>query len=144
MAVAEPVRILFYCIGNACRSPLAEAICRHLGGDAVEVSSAGVAPMGSVSEGSLSALRSLGISTEGLSSKGLSSLEPAHYDLVISLDEGFPVKRILSPELSFRHEDWDIPDPLGEDTEVYLDVARLLHERIEELLRREDILPAAD
>ena len=139
--MAEPVRILFYCIGNACRSPLAEAICRHLGGDAVEVSSAGVAPMGSVSEGSLNALRSLGISTEGLSSIGLSSLEPAYYDLVISLDADFPVKRVLGPELSFRHEDWDIPDPLGEDIEVYLDVARLLHERIEELLLREGLRP---
>ena len=139
--MAEPLRILFYCIGNACRSPLAEAICRHLGGDGVEVSSAGVAPMGSVSEGSLNALRSLGISTEGLGSEGLSGFEPADYDLVISLDEGFPVKRVLGPEIAFRYEDWDIPDPLGEDNEAYLDVARLLHGRIEELLRREGIPP---
>jgi len=139
--VAEPVRILFYCIGNACRSPLAEAICRHLGGDAVEVSSAGVAPMGSVSEGSLSALRLLDVSTKGLSSKGLADLMPADYDLVISLDADFPVKRVLGPELSFRHEDWDIPDPLDEETEVYLDVARLLWERIEALLQREGLKP---
>ncbi len=107
----------------------------------MEVSSAGVAPMGSVSEDSLGALRSLGISTDGLNSTGLSSLEPADYDLVISLDADFPVKRVLGPELDFRYEDWDIPDPLGEDTEVYLDVARLLHERIEELLRREGLRP---
>jgi len=138
--VAEPVRILFYCIGNACRSPLAEAICRHLGGEAVEVSSAGVAPMGSVSEGSLNALRSLGISTADLSSKGLSDITPADYDLVISLDADFPVMRILGPEVAFRYEDWDIPDPLGDDTEVYLDVAHLLRKRIEELLRLEGLL----
>jgi len=98
--------------------------------------------MGSISEGSLSALRSLGISTEGLRSKGLSSLEPADYDLVVSLDADFPVKRVLGPDLDFRYEDWDIPDPIGEDTEVYLDVARLLHGRIEELMRREGIPPA--
>lgn len=138
--MAEPVRILFYCIGNACRSPLAEAICRHLGGEAVEVSSAGVAPMGSVSEGSLNALRSLGISTADLSSKGLSDITPADYDLVISLDADFPVMRILGPEVAFRYEDWDIPDPLGDDTEVYLDVAHLLRKRIEELLRLEGLL----
>ena len=89
----------------------------------------------------MSALRLLDVSTEGLSSKGLADLMPADYDLVISLDADFPVKRVLGPELSFRHEDWDIPDPLGEDTEVYLDVARLLWERIEALLQREGIKP---
>ncbi len=135
--VAGPVRILFYCIGNACRSPLAEAICRHLGGSSVEAFSAGVAPMGSVSEGSLRALRTLNIAARGLHSKGLFDLELDDYDLVISLDADFPVKRVLGPEVEFRYEDWDIPDPLGGDAEEYLEVARLLLERIGDLLRRE-------
>ncbi|CAN5608123.1 hypothetical protein BH23BAC4_BH23BAC4_09090 [soil metagenome] len=27
---AEPVRILFLCLGNICRSPLAEGVCQYL------------------------------------------------------------------------------------------------------------------
>lgn len=38
----KPVRILFVCLGNICRSPLAEGILRHVaGGDLVDVDSAG-------------------------------------------------------------------------------------------------------
>jgi len=38
----KPVRILFVCLGNICRSPLAEGISRHLSrGYPVEVDSAG-------------------------------------------------------------------------------------------------------
>jgi protein-tyrosine-phosphatase len=37
----EPVRLLFVCWGNSARSLLGEALLRHLGGDRVEVHSAG-------------------------------------------------------------------------------------------------------
>jgi protein-tyrosine phosphatase len=38
----KPVRILFVCLGNICRSPLAEGILRHAAGDGpIEVDSAG-------------------------------------------------------------------------------------------------------
>jgi protein-tyrosine phosphatase len=38
----KPVRILFVCLGNICRSPLAEGILRHVAGDGlVDVDSAG-------------------------------------------------------------------------------------------------------
>ncbi|PHC41060.1 low molecular weight phosphatase family protein [Bacillus toyonensis] len=35
-------RVLFVCTGNTCRSPMAEALLRHHGGDKFEVQSAGV------------------------------------------------------------------------------------------------------
>ncbi|HEX9593242.1 MAG TPA: arsenate reductase (thioredoxin) [bacterium] len=35
-------RLLFLCTGNSCRSQMAEGWTRHLGGDAVEVASAGI------------------------------------------------------------------------------------------------------
>jgi len=49
--------ILFLCIGNTCRSPMAEAIARGLGGERVAAHSAGLTPTGRVAEGSLAALR---------------------------------------------------------------------------------------
>ncbi len=35
------MRVLCVCLGNICRSPTAEAVLRHLGGDRLEVDSAG-------------------------------------------------------------------------------------------------------
>ncbi len=138
--MAEKQRIMFYCIGNACRSPLAEAICRHLGGEAVEVQSAGVVPLGQVSENVYPALAALGIPSDGLSSKPLSAVSISADTLVISLAGNFPVKSVLGPKLYFEYEDWDIADPYGESALCYEGVARALLERIEDLLKRRGII----
>jgi arsenate reductase len=39
-------KVLFLCTGNSCRSQMAEGWARHLRGDAIEASSAGVEPHG--------------------------------------------------------------------------------------------------
>ena len=36
-------KVLFLCIGNACRSQMAEAIAKHVAKDVIEASSAGLA-----------------------------------------------------------------------------------------------------
>lgn len=42
----KPVRIMFLCTGNSCRSQIAEGFARALGGEAFEVYSAGLEPQG--------------------------------------------------------------------------------------------------
>ena len=39
-------RVLFICVGNSCRSPMAEALARHLAADVIEPQSAGISPLG--------------------------------------------------------------------------------------------------
>jgi len=119
---------------------MAEAICRHLGGEKVIAASAGVAPLRAVSPEALEALSLLGIDASGLSSKHLSEVPVRDFDLVVSLDSAFPVKTVLGSGLGVRGEDWSIPDPVGEELGSYLWVAGLLAERIEDLLRREGVL----
>ncbi len=46
MAPVRKTTVLFVCTGNACRSQMAEGWTRHLKGDAVEASSAGVLAAG--------------------------------------------------------------------------------------------------
>ncbi|MBI5244663.1 MAG: hypothetical protein HY922_13425 [Elusimicrobia bacterium] len=40
----KKIKVLFFCIGNACRSQIAEGWARRLKGDVIEASSAGTAP----------------------------------------------------------------------------------------------------
>ncbi|MCP4046991.1 MAG: arsenate reductase (thioredoxin) [Gammaproteobacteria bacterium] len=40
--MSEPVRVLFLCTGNSCRSQMAEGWTRRLGGDQANVQSAGI------------------------------------------------------------------------------------------------------
>jgi arsenate reductase len=128
--------ILFICIGNSCRSPMAESIARVLGGPKVEVRSAGISPLGWVSEQTIDTLHALGYPVEGLSSKGLDSVDFEDVDIVLSLlgNRGLDY---LPRGTGARREAWDITDPFGEDDAVYLEVARDLERRIRALLSSE-------
>ncbi len=43
-AAVQRRRVLFVCIGNSCRSQMAEGFAKHYGADVMETSSAGLAP----------------------------------------------------------------------------------------------------
>lgn len=131
-----PLSILFVCIGNSCRSPMAEAIARHLGGSRVDARSAGLAPAGFVAGGTLTALEALGYSSEGLWSKGLDDVFVQDLDVVVSL-LGKEALDLLPRGTGARREVWTVLDPFGEEEDVYLDVARGLEVRIRTILSEE-------
>lgn len=82
--VGGATRVLFVCVGNSARSILAEALLRHIGGDAFEVHSAGSAPKG-VNPLTLRTLEAAGIRTDGLRSKPLDDYLGQRFDYVITL-----------------------------------------------------------
>jgi protein-tyrosine-phosphatase len=132
-----PLRILFICIGNSCRSPMAEAITRALGGGRIEALSAGLSPLGWVADQTLSTLRTLGYDIDGLSSKGLDDVPLEDVDIVVSL-LGARGLDAIPGNVGARRESWPIVDPYGEDEELYLAVARELESRIGQLLTEEE------
>jgi len=132
--------ILFVCIGNSCRSPMAEAICRHLAGERVAAFSAGVAPVGEVSHGAVEALSRHGISAGGLRSKHVDEVPLELVGLVVCLDAAYTAERVLDPDVPVRYENWDIPDPIGGGMEDYERTFEVLRERISDLLKREGLL----
>ena len=92
----EPrVRILFVCMGNICRSPLAEGVFRHLAeargvGRFIEIDSAGT---GSWHAGQPpdrrmreTALKH-GISLDGQRARAVRSRDLYHYDLLLMMDQ---------------------------------------------------------
>ncbi len=125
--------VLFICIGNTCRSPMAQAMASALGGDAIRALSAGLAATGRVAPETLATLKALGYSGEGLASKGLSQVPLDEVDLVVSLigppgvgwiPHGMPVEMVT----------WNVPDPWGEDEATYLAVARRIEALVRELV----------
>jgi arsenate reductase len=134
----RPLSVLFICVGNTCRSPMAEAIARAIGGDRVAVSSAGLAPTGRVAEASLEALLALGYPCDGLASKGLDEVPQGGLDVVVSLI-GPAGLTWIPAHAAVRREVWTVPDPYGSDEETYLAVARTIEERVRGLL--DDLLP---
>ena len=125
--------ILFICIGNTCRSPMAEAITRGLSDGEVEAFSAGLMPFGRIVEPTVATLTSLGYDATALSSKGLDEVDLRRFDVVVSL-LGQAGLGGLPTGLGAELESWDIRDPYGEDDEVYLAVAHELERRIGDLL----------
>ncbi len=127
------VKVLFLCLGNSCRSPMAEAIARHAAADVIEASSAGLIALGFVAGSTIRVLQERGYPAEGLQSKMLTRDAFDGADLVINMS-GRPL-----PQLANRNtevEDWEVDDPYGEDPEVYRGTCQEIERRVKDLAER--------
>lgn len=125
-AAGKPAKILFICVGNTCRSQMAEALARHLASDVIEPSSAGISPFGRIVDTTRRVLLERGISVDGQWSKGLREVQPEQADLVVNMT-GIP-GTALFPKA--RVVDWDVGDPYGEDLSVYREIRDEIEERV--------------
>jgi arsenate reductase len=135
--MVPPVRALFICIGNACRSPMAEAIARHDAADVIEASSAGLYPLGFLPKLTVETLARNGYSSEGLSSKGISRDAAQSADVIVNLS-GMDIEPLFSSNPSRlrqeqRIENWNVSDPYGEDPATYQKILEELQQRVQGL-----------
>src|SRR3954452_24975044 len=103
---AKKTRVLFVCLGNSCRSPMAEAIARHLAPDLIAASSAGLVALGQVMRETHAVLRESGVPCDGLASKSLHGIDTGSIDLVINLS-GRPINKYFDGA-RVPVEDWDV------------------------------------
>jgi arsenate reductase (thioredoxin) len=127
-------KVLFLCIGNACRSQMAEAIARHSASDVIEPSSAGLVPFGQIPDTTLTVLRERGFSAEGQTSKPLRSEDMSEADIVINMT-GRSGETIFTEGVT-QVEDWDVGDPYGFNLAVYREICDQIEARVEDLARR--------
>ena len=118
------MRLLFVCVGNSCRSQMAEGIARSLGHDAA---SAGTHPASEVSPNAIKVLQSRGLSTEDLHPKLIDDIDWQSYDMIVSMGCGVncPMIRI--------DQDWGLDDPVGQPLEVFEACANVIEEHIKNL-----------
>jgi arsenate reductase len=126
-------KILFICIGNMCRSPMAEGFARALGGGFFDVFSAGIHPTGVISEDAVLIMDEKGIDISRQRSKGLDSIPLEKIDIVVSM-VGYPPNEVLPADFSGKAYDWDVDDPIGRSIEVFRRVRDEIEEKVTALL----------
>ena len=110
-------RVLFVCIGNACRSQMAEGFARTYGSDVIIPASAGLAPASAVAPDTIRAMDEKNIDLRDQFPKGLRQLGRADFDLIVNMTGFF-----LPKEFTGRIVDWEVADPVFMDFKDHCEV----------------------
>jgi arsenate reductase (thioredoxin) len=126
-------RVVFVCLGNSCRSPMAEGIAAHIASDVMEVSSAGVTALGCVQPLTKLTLAKNGYPADELQSKSLEGADIEAADMVINMTgrRGLALLQDVT-----KVEDWYVEDPYGCNAETYQRIFEDIERRVEELAAR--------
>ena len=122
--------VLFVCVHNAGRSQMAAGFMREIGGDRVEVLSAGSAPKDSINPVAIEAMAEVGIDIANQQPKVLTNEAVLESDAVITMGCGdacplYPGK---------RYEDWVLEDPAGQDLDFVRKVRDEIKVKVQTLL----------
>jgi arsenate reductase len=143
----EPLRIIFLCTANSCRSQMAEAWARRFFPAGWEVQSAGLLTY-PITEETRAAMAEVGLDMAGQESKSMDRFVLDDFDLVVTLsrNSGRFLPRLSHPE---RHLHRPLPDPMqvtGSDEQVqqaFRKARDRIRQVVEEILARAQA-PARD
>src|SRR5271168_2419954 len=113
-------RVLFVCIGNSCRSQMAEAFARVYGRDVMDPHSAGLAPATGIAPMTAQVLGEKNVTIGDQFPKGLDMMSRVPFDIVVNMSGS----KIVLP--GARLIEWPVVDPIGQKDEVYRAVAELI------------------
>lgn len=128
--MSDAPEVLFVCVHNAGRSQMAAALLERLGGDRVEVRSAGSEPASSLNPAVVEVMREVGIDLTTRVPRLLNYDEVEASDVVVTMGCGdacpvFPGK---------RYEDWPLDDPAGRDVDTVRRIRDEIDARVRALL----------
>jgi arsenate reductase len=111
-------RVLFVCIGNSCRSQMAEGFARAYGDDILIAASAGLSPALIVQPLTKQVLAERNVRIDSQFPKGMEILAHEQFDLIVNMSgEKLP----LAPGANVR--EWQVRDPIGQTETIYKTVA---------------------
>lgn len=109
--------VLFLCVGNSCRSQMAEGLLRHLAGDRFDVQSAGIVAS-HVRPETVEAMREIGIDISRQWSKTADVYAGRPFALVVTTCDEAKEACPMFPGAG-RTIHWSIPDPVGRGKAAY-------------------------
>jgi protein-tyrosine-phosphatase len=142
----QPSAVLFACTLNAVRSPMAEAILKHLHGRRIYVDSCGVRPE-EIDPFAVQVMDEIGIDLSRHRTKSFDDLEDSSFDLVLSLSPEAQHKAVdLTRHMACDVEYWPVFDPTAVEgsRETRLDAYREVREHLmRRILQRFPLAPGA-
>jgi arsenate reductase len=119
-------RVLFLCVGNACRSQMAEGFARAYGHDVIDAVSAGLSPAMAVDPTTSAVMAERGVDLGEQFPKPIELAAKPMPTLVVNMS-GAPVPHAIA---GVQTEIWRVRDPVGEQAGVH----RHVRDQIENLI----------
>ncbi|MBT3600583.1 MAG: low molecular weight phosphatase family protein [Euryarchaeota archaeon] len=117
------MKLLFVCVGNTCRSQMAESLAKDMG---FEAQSAGTNPGHKIAKNAILVIEELGIEIKNQYPKSIDNINAESFNKIISMGCG-----VKCPNLVIS-EDWGLEDPFGKSIDFY----RKTRKKIQSLLQQ--------
>jgi arsenate reductase len=122
--------VLFLCTENSCRSQMAEAFARQLGGGVIEAHSAGSSPSDSVNPLAVTVIREKGMDISGARPKGFNDLPVKRVDYLVTMG----CQDVCPVFPTIQQVEWKLPDPKGQPVEFFRCVRDDIEKKVKELI----------
>ncbi len=130
----QPARVLFVCLGNICRSPMAAAMAEQMYSARVHAESAGLNPVyDAATDEAAAVMRERGLDISAHRSRRVRSLDLSSFEMVVALTPSIAA-RLPPVQPPTRVVVWDVDDPYGGDLAVYRRCASVIQEQLRALL----------
>lgn len=132
-----PVRVLFLCTGNSCRSQMAEGWAAHLDDARIETASAGIERHG-MNPLTVRVMKEAGVDISNQWSKTLDDLDSLEFDYVITLcGHAHETCPRFPGHATVLHHGFDDPATLGKglEEEAALDIYRRVRDQIRDYVQ---------
>lgn len=131
------MKVLFVCVGNACRSKMAEGFFNKYANGSV-AQSAGTNPANEVSSVAVEVMKEEGVDIDGSKPRKLTVEMVENADKIITMGclshSSCPLFLIENRE---KVENWGVEDPRGKPVEKFREVRDIVKRKVEGILRAE-------
>jgi arsenate reductase len=124
-------KVAFVCVGNSCRSQMAEGFAKESASDIFEVYSAGTDPSDQVKPNAVKVMKEVGIDISDQYPKLLEEI-PNELDILITMGCG-----VKCPYIPCKmREDWGLDDPDGQPIEFFRETRDIIENKVKELIKK--------
>ncbi|MGC9384628.1 MAG: arsenate reductase ArsC [Kosmotogaceae bacterium] len=124
-------KVAFVCVGNSCRSQMAEGFAKEYGKDIFEVYSAGTHPAGKVNQNAVEVMKEKGIDISDQYPKLVEDI-PEEVDILITMGCEVECPYVISK----TREEWNLEDPVGKDIEFFRVIRDIIEVKVKELVKK--------
>lgn len=132
-------QVLFLCVHNAGRSQMAAGWLRQLAGGSVEVLSGGSDPGEVLNPAAVEAMAEVGIDISDQRPQAWTDQMARTADVVVSMGCGDSCPVLPGK----RYEDWEVPDPAGQDISTVRAIRDDIGQRVRSLMASLDLDPVS-